>query len=250
MPFEAETRLARFYYPAGFSVLLNTLIGDDRALVSDITGTTRDTIEASPTLADGTLLRLVDTAGLRNTTDRVEQMVIDSTDFEAQYARFLRLRQDTAAPADAYTLIVASKADFLTPEAREDLTRRLAALTDTTDSVVPPTPRRTSALVLSAHDPADVQRLTESISRAVAELHHTADAASDVIVSNARHYECLTLTLEALRRVEAGLASDSLPADLLAQDLREALHHLGEITGEVTTDEVLQTIFSKFCIGK
>lgn len=252
---------------AGKSTLLNALIGDDRALVSDIAGTTRDTVEASLTLADGTLLRLVDTAGLRTTTDRVEQMgierslreinraeillwIIDSTDFETQCARYLRQRQESEISADAYTIIVASKADLLPPHAREDLTRRLTALADTTNSAASPTPHRTSALVLSAHDPADVQRLTEAISRAVAELHHTADAASDVIVSNARHYECLTLALEALRRVEAGLASDSLPADLLAQDLREALHHLGEITGEVTTDDVLQTIFSKFCIGK
>ncbi len=252
---------------AGKSTLLNALIGDDRALVSDIAGTTRDTVEATLTLADGTLLRLVDTAGLRTTTDRIEQMgierslreieraeillwVIDATNFEAQYNRLVSQTHSSSSLAETTTIIVANKSDLLTAEERAALSQHLATFSANLDPAHPAVASKRTGLLISAYLPEDIQRLKQTISNAVSGLRAAADKTSDVIVSNARHHECLSLALAALQRVEAGLSCDNLPVDLLAQDLREALTHLGEVTGEVTTSDVLKTIFSKFCIGK
>lgn len=235
---------------AGKSTLLNALVGEERALVSDICGTTRDTIEETCVVGD-TLLRFIDTAGLRQTDDTVEQMgiaraiekideadvilwVIDAT---AAHTQFERL-QAQVLRADTPTLLIINKTDLLTPEAQ-------TALADEFRALVP------SLLLhfISAHRAADVEKLRQALAHQLTTMQQALTADTDVIVSNARHHEALSLALAAIDRVSAALATD-LSADFIAQDLRECIHHLSDIAGEVTTEAVLQNVFSHFCVGK
>ena len=186
---------------AGKSTLLNALLGDERAIVSDIRGTTRDTIEDT-IIIGGVLVRLTDTAGIQSTEDIIEQKGIE------------RSRQ---AIRKAHIVI---------------------ELLDSTD----PQP------VLSADDAklGDIQPLLSRLESEVANLTAHTDS---VLISNARHYEALCRAQTALERVSEGLQA-ALSGELLALDLHDALDALGEITGEVSSQEVLNTIFERFCIGK
>ena len=226
----------------GKSTLLNGLLNEERAIVSDIPGTTRDTIEETLTL-DGRLFRFIDTAGLRDrTTDRIEEIGIRRSFEKAdQAAIILYLIDLTDSTADdwleASRWLRRYEKPVLMVGTKNDLARRSPI--HTTDNV--------QAIHISCREPADIERVKQRI----VELADTLTVGThDVIVTNVRHYEALCRAGEAIRRVLAGL-SDGLPGDLLAEDLRDCLHALGEITGgEIVTDEVLANIFSKFCIGK
>ena len=226
----------------GKSTLLNGLLNEERAIVSDIPGTTRDTIEETLTL-DGRLFRFIDTAGLRDrTTDRIEEIGIRRSFEKAdQAAIILYLLDLTDSTADdwleASRWLRRYEKPVLMVGTKNDLARRSPI--HTTDNV--------QAIHISCREPADIERVKQRI----VELADTLTVGThDVIVTNVRHYEALCRAGEAIRRVLAGL-SDGLPGDLLAEDLRDCLHALGEITGgEIVTDEVLANIFSKFCIGK
>lgn len=226
----------------GKSTLLNGLLNEERAIVSDIPGTTRDTIEETLTL-DGQLFRFIDTAGLRDrTTDRIEEIGIRRSFEKAdQAAIILYLLDLTDTNVDdwleASHWLKRFEKPVLMIGTKNDLARRSPI--HTTDNV--------QAMHISCHDPADIDR----VKRKIVELAGALTVGThDVIVTNARHYEALCRAGEAIRRVLAGL-NDGLPGDLLAEDLRDCLHALGEITGgEIVTDEVLGNIFSKFCIGK
>lgn len=235
---------------AGKSTLLNHLLSDNRAIVSDIPGTTRDTIEDTIQL-DGTTYRFIDTAGLRdNPADEIEALGIDRTISKIRNARIvlwliapdtpddtlLSLNREITANTtlDATVLIIINKIDK-TPVSDTDVNRILNL-----------TGRDTEPLRISARTGEGIDRLTATI-RENAGIESAG--TTDVIVTNSRHYEALRAASESIARVIAGLKTN-LSGDFIAQDLRETIHHLGTITGTITTPEILQTIFSKFCIGK
>lgn len=229
---------------AGKSTLLNALLRDDRALVSDIHGTTRDTIEDTIVIG-GTLFRFIDTAGIRQSSDTVERMgierswqaidkanvvlwVVDVTSADTSMAR------DILARCKGKALIVVLN--------KTDLDDDIATRSELSDIM----PEGTQVVAMSAKNVDDVEALRALIVEAATQPEVDADA---VIVTNARHYEALIRAREALTRAIDGL-DNGLSGDLLGQDIRECLHWLGSITGEVTTDDILGEIFSHFCIGK
>ncbi len=231
---------------AGKSTLLNALVGEEKAIVSDIHGTTRDTIEDTVTL-NGVLFRFIDTAGLRQTADTIENVGIERSlraieranivlwliDYSQDKANLSWLEQQIAERADNKQLIVIfNKLDLLTETQIDTLKRTFGEAKKT--------------LFISAKERTNIDALQAAL-YAAAQLPETAHG--DVIVTNLRHYEALRNAHEAIVRVQGGLAS-GLSGDLLAQDLRECLGYLGEITGQITSDEVLGNIFAHFCIGK
>ena len=231
---------------AGKSTLLNALVGEERAIVSDIHGTTRDVIEDTINLG-GATFRFIDTAGIRNTTDTIEALgiersfqairkadivlwVIDRTEAEKQIAAL----SDKVLPLceGKQLILVLNKCDL--------------NVSSSTSIGFIGFPEGTLTISLSAKRKEGIEKLQSLLIEAA---HLPAISSSDIIVTNLRHYEALTHALEAIRRVQKGL-STGLSGDLISQDLRECIFHLSDIVGEVTTDMVLQSIFSRFCIGK
>ena len=263
---------------AGKSTLLNLLLDDDRAIVSDIPGTTRDVIEATREI-NGVLYRFIDTAGLRHTDDPVERLGIDRTRDRAARASAVVWLLDAAAPLDPQlkerdalaasipevpVITVANKADLLPARqtTADDATSLPGAGIET--SPVPGLDAGISAPgagidIAAIHGSVrgavcEISAKTgEGIDSLIAQIEKTVDNGldwqTDLMVTNGRHYESLLKIGEALRQTIAGLET-GLSADLIAEDLRIAIHHLGTITGAVTTDTLLSTIFSRFCIGK
>ena len=229
---------------AGKSTLLNALLGDERALVSNIHGTTRDTIEDT-VIMGGTLFRFIDTAGIRQSSDTVEQMGIERSWQAINKARIVlwvvdvtsadtSMAHDILARCDGKALIaVLNKTDLDDDFAtRRELNHLL--------------PQGTPVVAISAKCESDIDALRNLIVNTAA----LPDVGNDaVIVTNARHYQALTHARDAIARAIDGL-DGGLSSDLLDQDIRECLHWLGEITGEITTDNILAEIFSHFCIGK
>lgn len=263
---------------AGKSTLLNLLLDDDRAIVSDIPGTTRDVIEATCEI-NGVLYRFIDTAGLRHTDDPVERLGIDRTRDRAARASAVVWLLDAAAPLDPQlkerdalaagipevpVITVANKADLL--PARQTTAADATAVPGARIGTAP-VPSLDAGIadsgagigVASVHGSVrgavcEISAKTgEGIDSLIAEIGKTVggglDWQTDLMVTNGRHYESLLKIGEALRQTIAGLET-GLSADLIAEDLRIAIHHLGTITGAVTTDTLLSTIFSRFCIGK
>ncbi len=220
---------------AGKSTLLNRLLGEDRAMVSDVAGTTRDTIEDVVVL-DGVKFRFIDTAGLHMSDDRLEQMGIERTHAAIAKARIVLQVIDLSAFAqsdlievssDQVRIVVFNKIDSVGAEFRRP---------DNIDGSV----------CISAKSGAGVADL---LLRLKSEVDTESLYQGDVIVSNARHYAHLTAAQESLIAAQQAIDEDH-PSDLLADDLRHTLHHIGSITGEITNDEILGKIFSSFCIGK
>jgi tRNA modification GTPase len=231
----------------GKSTLLNLLVGEERAIVSDVHGTTRDAIEDTINLS-GVAFRFIDTAGIRDTTDAVERLGIERTFRKLEQAAIVLWVVDltgTAAFVEASarlivprldgkkTLLVFNKADLLTPAELEAKQQLLSAV---------PADR----LYISAKQETHIDLLKQRLIEAAA---LPAVHSGDLIVTNLRHYEALTHAHAAILRVVAGLAG-RLSGDFLSQDIRECMHYLGEITGHITTDEILSNIFARFCIGK
>lgn len=215
----------------GKSTLLNALVEDDRAMVSDIAGTTRDAIEAT-TVIDGIRYRFIDTAGIHATTDRLEQMGIERTHRTMSNASII-LHLTTAdeptfedvelGPEQHYVRVV-NKIDTCAKDKRYD------------SDVIPISAQRGMGLdMLRQHLRALVD--TSSLN------------AGSVVVTNMRHYAALKSAHEALGDALQAV-DNNLSGDLISEDIRRILHHLGEITGEITSDDILHTIFSHFCIGK
>ncbi|MBN1952753.1 MAG: tRNA uridine-5-carboxymethylaminomethyl(34) synthesis GTPase MnmE [Bacteroidales bacterium] len=238
---------------SGKSTLLNRLLQDDKAIVSDIAGTTRDSIEDTIVIG-GVQFRFIDTAGLRHTEDKIETEGIQRSLKKYEQASIVILmigpleddyaiRQSLAfldekkkAMPKKSLILALNKADLLDPT---DKNRKL-------EHIRTILPEGDHYLALSARDGEGIGEL-ENILLQEANKGHSEE--QDVVVTNLRHFEALSHAREALARAREGLAS-SLPTDLLAQDIREALHYLGEITGEITTDNILSNIFDNFCIGK
>ena len=248
---------------AGKSTLLNALLQDDRAIVSDVHGTTRDVVEDTFVLG-GVLFRFIDTAGLRDTTDQVEQMGIERSRRQLHAARTVIFVLDVncvetqlatlaeevfSARNEGDVLVVVNKADCLAALAggEEAALSRRAAVESAIRAAAKTHGVDPQVLFLSAREGEGMSSLCDRLVSTAAAAQETE---SDVVVTNARHYAALTAALDDVRRVRRGLRA-GLSGDLVAQDLRECIHNLAEITGgEVTTDEVLGTIFKNFCVGK
>ncbi len=241
----------------GKSTLLNALLGEDRAIVSDIHGTTRDTIEETLNI-DGILFRFIDTAGLRETTETVEKIgiertfkkiseasivlgmvditrdpestrdtireILDKVDFSCQQLIILLNKTDIADTGNALDLI--------------DLELRLKNLESEVSG--------NHILPISARTGSGINTLRSLLAATQRDILADSDTT---LVTNQRHVQALTDARTSLLRVRDGLAS-GLPTDLAAQDIREAIYHIGSIVGEISTDEVLGNIFANFCIGK
>lgn len=237
----------------GKSTLLNRLVGEDRAMVSDIAGTTRDTVEAVANI-DGVMFRFVDTAGLHSTDDVLEQMGIERTAQALKKARIVLWITDNAnfeeedimrefgdfRPSDEQAIYrVVNKIDLFESGDCATSVRDLNMHISTTDIGC-------GAIRVSAKTGEGVEALVDVLKSAV---DASAAYAGDVIVSNQRHYEALTQAREAL---DASLSAmrEGLPSDLLSEEIRQVLYHLGSITGEISSEDILQNIFSRFCIGK
>jgi tRNA modification GTPase len=227
---------------AGKSTLLNTLLNDNRAIVSEIAGTTRDTIEELLNI-DGIIFRLVDTAGLREqTTDVIERIGVERSlhkmhqsdvviylfDVNEVAPRELKDIEDKLKEQRINYILAGNKSDLLDP----------AQLNGKFNS--------DHVLFISAKKQSNINALKKSLVNLVTEGQVNLE---NTIVTNARHYEALQEVDKSLEDIRAGL-NNNLPGDLLALDIRRCLHYLGEITGEITNEDQLDYIFSKFCIGK
>lgn len=221
---------------AGKSTLLNRLVGDSRAIVSDIPGTTRDTIEETIDI-DGITFRLIVTAGLRDTDDTIERLGIDRTIDRMERAKIvIWLIDPTASDADT-----AAIADIIAPRLTADTT--LLRVVNKID--LSPSPLHEDAISISAANGDNIDALRKALVSATGiELWK-----EETVITNMRHYQALTAALDSTLRTIDALRTD-LPGDLVAQDVRQTIHHLSEITGSITTPDLLSTIFSRFCIGK
>ena len=237
---------------AGKSTLLNALLGDDRAIVSDVPGTTRDTVEETLAL-DGILFRFIDTAGLRKASDSVEQIGISRSYKKLSEASIVLAVLDCTLPEEENEALISdivSKMDFSC--------QKLMVLFNKVDIIAPNInvtlfnneissfDSKVVKLYISAANGFGLDSLRDALSATQKDLTLDSD---QTIVTNSRHLEALKKALSSLENVRTSLSS-GLTSDLLAEDLREALNHLGSITGEVTPDEVLGEIFERFCIGK
>ena len=232
----------------GKSTLLNALLKEDRAIVSDIEGTTRDVIEDTISL-NGMLFRFIDTAGIRATSDEVENIGIERTFAKIGQASVVLLLTDLNRGVESFEEYYHQVKSRLTSDAK------LIIVLNKTDQVEDLlTPQETIRLFTSGEEIIPISARTgANLDRLIQELTRTVNLntlnTSDVIVSNVRHYEALRNARTAIERVNEGLES-GLSGEFISQDIRECLHYLGEITGEITTDEVLGNIFKNFCIGK
>lgn len=240
---------------AGKSTLLNVLVGEERALVSNVHGTTRDTIEETVNVG-GTLVRFIDTAGIRETSDTVERMGIERTfdkmaeadivlwliDLTAYQTQYDELAEKIGVQVQGKQLVVLlNKTDLVSEstinEAKQYISGQL-------NNAVP-TPM---LLTLSAQSGSGLDQLKQLLAASLSTLQ-AENNSTGTIVSNLRHYEALSAALAATDRVIEGL-HQGLSGDFVSQDLRECIYHLSDIVGEVTTDQVLGNIFKHFCIGK
>jgi tRNA modification GTPase len=220
---------------AGKSTLLNALLNEERAIVSDIAGTTRDTIE-EVFIIDGISFRLIDTAGIReHAADSIEEIGIERTLEKIEQASIVIYLFDAAhTPEQEW------RADITKLSTQKTLVIPVANKTDLTSQF-----SHTDVIAISAKTHTGMDALRKAIINTV----RNDSVKQDLIITNVRHYEALKQAHEALQQVLHGIDLH-LSGELLAFDIRKALYHLGEITGSVSTDDLLANIFSKFCIGK
>ncbi|MBK9191977.1 MAG: tRNA uridine-5-carboxymethylaminomethyl(34) synthesis GTPase MnmE [Crocinitomicaceae bacterium] len=228
---------------AGKSTLLNALLNEERAIVSEIAGTTRDVIEDT-IIIDGIEFRFIDTAGIRETSDRIEIMGIERSYEQIRKATVILLLFDLkgekvnhildqielfraqSIAADQHLIPVFNKKDEINESDFNALNSK--------------------GIFISAREKGNLDQLKSELLKAVSSLNTEND---QLIVTNERHFEVLKKCKSSLDKIKEGM-SQQIPGDLLAMDIREAIYHLGEITGTITNDELLGNIFGKFCIGK
>ena len=231
----------------GKSTLLNHLIGEEKAIVSDIPGTTRDIIEDVVNI-NGISFRFIDTAGIRSTSDTIEKIgiersynainhsqiviwVIDGSNYEIEKINDIK---QYLLESGKIIITVINKIDIATQQQLDTIKQHLS---DTLNNII----------LISAKKEQYIEELTNLLYE---KAGISEDINNDIIVNNVRHYEALQHSLESIERIIEGL-NNNIPSDFIAQDARETIHYLSEITGgEITTPEVLSNIFSKFCIGK
>ena len=235
---------------AGKSTLLNTLLNEERAIVSDIAGTTRDTIEETLHI-DGFTFRFIDTAGIRDTKDQIEAIGVEKAKEKIKKAQLiLYLYNEKENTTDEVIHFVTEnyhkEAKFILLHNKiEDLQEGIPPFDNEILASIPEE-YIFSQLRISAKENININELKKILSLYVKNL---SPSAGNTIITNIRHYEALNNALQALEKVEEGMQI-RLSGDLLAIDIREVLYHLGSITGAVSNDELLGNIFSRFCIGK
>lgn len=230
----------------GKSTLLNALLNEDRAIVSDVAGTTRDAIE-DEMIIDGVTYRFIDTAGIRDTKDVVESIGIQKTFEKINHAQVIMylisaekykvkssaLKRDIEVLKNKYPnkqlILVANKIDTISAEERKRIATEIPEI-----------------ISISAKENSGIQTMTNELTKLV---QIGALNSGETIVTNSRHYDALLKALDEIKKVEEGVLS-GISSDLLAIDIRETLYYFGLITGEVSNDELLGNIFSNFCIGK
>ena len=238
---------------AGKSTLLNTLLNEERAIVSDIAGTTRDTIEETLHIA-GVTFRFIDTAGIRDTQDKIEAIGVEKAKEKIKKAQIvLYLYNEKENTTDEVVQFVEENYRkglkiLLLHNKTDNEYIGLSDFDEEIEEKLNPEERKYGygQLRISAKEKINIEALKKLLSLYAKELTSTESAT---IITNIRHYEALKNALEALEKVEEGLMNH-LSGDLLAIDIREVLYHLGSITGAVSNDELLGNIFSRFCIGK
>jgi len=234
----------------GKSTLLNRLVNEEMAIVSDIPGTTRDSIEDVVNL-EGIQFRFIDTAGIRKTDDVIENLGINKTIEKIGKAVIIILVADIADGVDNIFNILGEIRERI-KDSDKELILALNKVDKANDGDISNIKKLLSVgpgesmIFISAKNGEGVDKLEESLVTSASRFIGSTD---NVIVTNARHYEALINVNDSLKRVLQGL-SDGLPEDLIAIDLRQAIHYYGTITGEISSDEVLGNIFKNFCIGK
>jgi tRNA modification GTPase len=235
---------------SGKSTLLNALLMEEKAIVSEIPGTTRDTIEDT-IIIDGIEYRFIDTAGLRETTDIIETLGIKKTHEKISQASVILLIDDVSDSAESINkrarairemigesekrlFILINKIDQSSPNRQLEIADKIRV------------EEKDTLLFISAKEKSGLEILRQKLSEVIVKERLSSD---DIIITNIRHYEALLHVSESLERVITGL-NNQIPEDLIAIDIRQAIHYLGEITGEITSDEILSNIFKNFCIGK
>ena len=235
---------------SGKSTLLNALLSEEKAIVSEIPGTTRDVIEDTIVI-DGIEYRFIDTAGLHDTSDIIENLGIKKTHEKIAEASVILLVDEVDDSSDLINkraeavremirssgkrmMILINKTDLSTPEKLEYLAKRIILN------------EKDELLFISAREKTGLDNLRLKLSEVVEKERLNSDG---VIITNLRHYEALLHVSESLGRVITGL-EENTPEDLIAIDIRQAIYYLGVITGEITSDEILGNIFKNFCIGK
>lgn len=229
---------------AGKSTLLNALLNEERAIVSDIAGTTRDTVEDEMVI-EGIRYRFIDTAGIRKTDDTIENLGIERTMKKAEQADVVMFLFD----ASSYTVDQLKSEISELKSNRENLEDRLILVAnkiDKTSESVSEKFEDFKAVSISAKEKSGIEKLRSRLTEFV---NLSALEEDQTIVTNTRHIEALRNAKSSLLEVLTGF-ENQVPGDLVAIDIRKSLFHLGEITGEITTDDLLGNIFSKFCIGK
>ena len=226
---------------AGKSSLLNTLLNEDKAIVSDIPGTTRDSIEDSLVI-DGINFRFTDTAGLRETEDIIESKGIEKTKEKINNARILIYLFDSNDTT--FNEINSDIKSFTREDLSVLLVRNKVDLKNTNQNLINQL-EKFEIIEISANHIDSVSSLKK---RLVNEIN-ILNPYTDTVISNSRHYEALMKALKAIKEVNMGLKSE-ISGDLLSVDIRKSIEHLAEITGEITNDDVLGNIFANFCIGK
>lgn len=225
---------------AGKSTLLNGLLRENRAIVSHVEGTTRDTIEERLVI-DGVVFRLIDTAGIRKAEDVIEAAGIERTLEKLKQADIIMYLFDvnTTTPESlAEELSELPAAHIICIGNKTDLSD--TSVLQSWQEVQPP------VLLISANREDDISRVIQQLKQTVSQNTH---AANEVVITNLRHYQALVNAHEALQRVQHSLHTH-VSGELVAFDIRKAIYHLGEITGQITSDDLLGSIFSRFCIGK
>lgn len=233
---------------AGKSSLLNALLGEERAIVSDIHGTTRDTVEDTLEI-DEFLFRFIDTAGIRHTDDTIERLGIERSRLALASARIILHVIDSTAPSPVSLDDAPSDARIITVYNKTDIADRATYSSDDTIAIsAPASAADGTSIAISAQTGQGL----DDLRRLIADTARRDTAAGDedaILITNARHADALRSAAGSARALLDGLRTTT-PADLLAQDLRETLHHLATITGQITTTDILTTIFQNFCIGK
>ena len=225
---------------AGKSTLLNTLLNEERAIVSEIPGTTRDAIEDEMILG-GIAFRFIDTAGLRETRDVIEAMGVERTREQMRKASLILYLFDLSNTSEQE---IESEVEGLKELGIPYF--KVGNKMDKADPVLISRLEKDNFIFISASHKTNIPLLKESV---LSRFQVKNVKQGDVLVTNLRHYQNLLQTNESLERVLQGM-DKSVTGDFLAMDIRQALHYLGEITGEITTDDLLANIFSRFCIGK
>ncbi len=246
----------------GKSTLLNSFLDEERAIVSEIHGTTRDFIEGFVNI-DGVGYRFVDTAGIRETREQIEIIGIERSFEKIRSSTFVLLVLDAERPdhfiygikqlasiidvVNQKVIILLNKSDIFRSDNSGRSSPEIDKLINAVDTLCAENNLKTEAIIpISAKEHIGLEMIKETLLKhRNIEISHSYST----LVTNVRHYEALKDAKNSLERVKSGISS-SLPTDLLAQEIREALYHIGEIVGEINTEEILGNIFSKFCIGK